>query len=47
MAKPSCAPLKNNPFVSQRDPITGKWQVMFPLPKSVSAHPKQRTQSPG
>ncbi|NEQ32020.1 MAG: hypothetical protein F6K04_13620 [Leptolyngbya sp. SIO4C5] len=28
MAKPCCAPLKTNPFISQRDPKTGRWQVI-------------------
>ena len=35
-AKPCSKPLKSNPFITYRDPITGKWMVVNPnLPKSV------------
>ena len=35
-AKPCSKPLKANPFITYRDPITGKWMVVSPnLPKAV------------
>ena len=36
-AKPCSKPLKSNPFITYRDPITGKWMVVNPnnLPKAV------------
>lgn len=35
MANPCRKPLKNNPFITQRDPQTGEWQV-------VKTHPRSR-----
>ncbi|MEG4575857.1 hypothetical protein QUA56_24780 [Microcoleus sp. N3A4] len=35
-AKPCSEPLKSNPFITYRDPITGKWIVVNQnLPKSA------------
>ncbi len=35
-AKPCSKPLKANPFITYRDPITGKWMVVNPsLPKAA------------
>gem|GEM_PF-3332811 len=31
MPRPSHLPLKPNPFISLRDPKTGKWKVIFDL----------------
>lgn len=43
MPKPSRLPLKPNPFVSWRDPQTGKWKVVITFPldcfqQSLSGH---------
>ena len=32
-AKPCSKPLKSNPFITYRDPITGKWMVLDLLQK--------------
>ena len=35
-AKPCSQPLKSNPFITYRDPITGKWIVVnHDLPKTA------------
>ena len=35
-AKPCSQPLKSNPFITNRDQITGKWIVVNPkLPKAA------------
>ncbi|MGB3769040.1 MAG: hypothetical protein WA947_20980 [Phormidesmis sp.] len=44
MPKPSRLPLKPNPFVSWRDPMTGKWKVVITFPldcfqQSLSGNP--------
>ncbi len=34
MANPCSKPLKSNPFITQRDPQTGEWQVVKTRPRS-------------
>ncbi|MGE5655595.1 MAG: hypothetical protein ACM37W_03195 [Actinomycetota bacterium] len=37
MLKPCKQPLKQNPFLTERDPVTGKWIVIEPEPQKIES----------
>ncbi|MEM6449318.1 MAG: hypothetical protein AAF703_03290 [Cyanobacteria bacterium P01_D01_bin.105] len=45
MPKPSHRPLKPNPFISLRDPETGKWNVVIKFSIENIRHPQQQKAS--
>ncbi|MEM6448930.1 MAG: hypothetical protein AAF703_01315 [Cyanobacteria bacterium P01_D01_bin.105] len=45
MPKPCSKPLRQNPFESYRDPVTGQWKVRYPA-SSLPAAPSDVQSSP-
>ena len=39
MTRPCNKPLRANPFTTQRDPKTGRWQVIKPYPGQTTGDP--------
>jgi len=47
MVKPSSQPLKTNPFITRRDPKTGRWLVIEPdLAEKLVENDKNNLENP-